>query len=164
MPVIATPVAPQSTTAVTVEDVRWFLRDYAGQIPGTGVTNILLDGVEFSDDDIRRAVRFTVSRWNGILPISYDTEATIPDWLLMVGTCELLLQSEAHRQNRNALTYADGNISPVGLDDKMQQYVALAQALRAEFEEKSKLIKVSRNMEASYGSLGSGYRISTRYR
>jgi hypothetical protein len=164
MAVIGTPVVPNTVVGVTVEDVRWFLRDYAGQIPGTGVTNILLDGVEFSDDDIRRAVRFTVSRWNGILPITTDTEATIPDWLLMVGTCEILLQSEAHRQNRNALTYADGNISPVGLDDKMQQYVALAQALRAEFEEKSKLIKVSRNMESMYGSLGSGYRISTRYR
>lgn len=164
MAVIATPVTTAPVSGVSVADVRWFLRDYAGQIPGTGVTNILLDGVEFSDDDIRRAVRFTVSRWNSMIPVTEDSAATIPDWILMVGTCELLLQSEAFRQNRNALTYADGNITPVGLDDKMQQYMTLSQALRAEFEEKAKMIKVSRNMESAYSSLGSGYRISTRYR
>jgi len=149
---------------LSVEDIRWFLRDFAGQVPGTGVTNILLDGVEFSDDDLRRAKRFTVSRWNAMVPQTTDNENSIPEWLLMVGTCELLMQSEAFRQNRNALTYSDGNIAPVGLDDKMQQYMALSQALRAEFEEKAKMVKVSNNLESAYSSLGSGYRISTRYR
>lgn len=163
MPVYATPVAPV-VERFSSEDVRWFLRDFAGQIPGTGVSNVLLDGVEFSDADIQRARKFTVSRWNAMMPPSYDTEDAIPEWLLLVGVCELLLQSEAFRQNRNALTYADGNITPVGLDDKMQQYVALSQALRAEFEEKSKMVKMSNNMESAYSSLGSGYRISTRYR
>ena len=161
--VIATPVVTPKPS-LSVDDIRWFLRDFAGQVPGTGVTNILLDGVEFSDDDIRRSKRFTVSRWNAMLPPSSDSEETIPEWLLLVGTCELLMQSEAFRQNRNALTYADGNITPVGLDDKMQQYMALAQSLRAEFEEKAKMVKVANNMESAYTSLGSGYRISTRYR
>lgn len=164
MPVIATPVATPTQGTLTVEDVRWFLRDFVGQVPGTGVSNVLLDNVEFSDDDIRRAKRFTVSRWNAMLPPSTDTETTIPEWLLLMGMCEILMQSESFRQNRNALTYQDGNITPVGLDDKVQQYMALAQALRAEFEEKSRMLKVSRNLESVYSSLGSGYRISTRYR
>lgn len=164
MPVVATPVSKPNSDSLTVEDVRWFLRDFVGQVPNTGVTNVLLDNVEFSDDDIRRAIRFTVARWNTMLPPTNDTVASIPIWLLLMGTSELLMQSEAFRQNRNALTYQDGNISPVGLDDKMQQYVALSQALRAEFEEKAKMLKVSRNLESVYSSLGSGYRISTRYR
>lgn len=164
MPVVATPVTKPSAQTLSVDDVRWFLRDFVGQVPGTGVTNILLESVEFSDEDIRRAIRFTVSRWNTMLPPSEDTVEAIPIWLLLMGCCELLMQSEAFRQNRNALTYQDGNITPVGLDDKMQQYIALAQSLRAEFEEKAKVFKVSRNLESMYSSLGSGYRISTRYR
>lgn len=164
MAVIATPVAAPPAGSLTVDDVRWFLRDFVGQVPGTGVSNVLLDNVEFSDDDIRKARRFSVSRWNTMLPPTNDTAETIPEWLLLMSICEILLQSEAFRQNRNALTYQDGNVTPVGLDDKMQQYVALSQALRAEFEEKSRMFKVSRNLESVYSSLGSGYRISTRYR
>jgi hypothetical protein len=67
------------------------------------------------------------------------------------------------RQNRNALTYSDGNVAPIGIDDKMQAYMALAQLMKAEFEEKTKAYKVTQNLDLAWGSLGSGYRISTRY-
>jgi hypothetical protein len=160
MSVTATAV---DTPQVTTEDVRWFMRDFNGRVPNTGVTNILLDGVEFSNEDINRAIRFTVSRWNLIAPISSDSAGTVPDWLLMVGVCEMLLISEAMRQNRNALTYTDGNVAPIGIDDKMQAYMALAQLMKSEFEEKTKVYKVTRNLDLAWGSLGSGYRISTRY-
>lgn len=70
---------------------------------------------------------------------------------------------EAFRQTRNQVTYQDGDIQPIGLDDKQAQYLALAAMCKQEFETTAKNFKISQNMEACYGSLGSGYRNVSRF-
>lgn len=155
--------SPTSPMTLTLDDIRMFMRDVAGRVPGTGVENIMFDAPEFSDDDARRAVRFTVARFNIMTPISNDHEGMINPWLLLMGTCEFLLTSEAFRQKRNQVQYASADISPIGRDDKFQMYLSMAQYLKAEFEDKAKSFKISRNMEDAYGNLGSGYRFSSRY-
>ena len=160
MPVTATPTTPQT---LTQDDVRGFIRDVAGQVPGTGVTNIMFDLPEFADTDIQRAIKFTVARFNVMTPPSHDSQDTINPWLLLVGVCELLWRGEAARQLRNQVTYQAGGIAPIGIDDKQQMYSAMADSMKAEFEDKAKAYKVSRNMESCYGSLGSGYRSVSRF-
>lgn len=160
MPVTATPTTP---LVVTLDDVRGFLRDVAGSVPGTGVVNTMFDLPEFSDADIQRAQKFTVSRFNVMTPPSNDSADTMNSWLLLIGVAEFLVMSEAFRQTRNQVTYQDGDIQPIGLDDKQQMYMALAQMCKQEFEEKAKNYKISRNMEACYGSIGSGYRNVSRF-
>lgn len=160
MPVTATATTP---TIITMDDIRGFLRDIAGNVPGTGVSNILFDLPEFSDADIRRAIKFTVARFNVITPISNDAAETMNIWLLLIGVAEFLMTSEAFRQQRNQVSYGDGDVAPIGLDDKQQQYLSMANLLKQEFEEKVKASKISRNAEAAYGSLGSGYRYSSRF-
>lgn len=160
MPVTGTPTA---TPAISSEEIRMFMRDVAGQVPGTGVENIMFDLPEFSDADINRAMKFTVARFNVMTPPSNDAMEGINIWLLLMGCCEFLVTSEAFRQQRNQVTYQDGDIQPIGLDDKQALYLAMAQLLKAEFEEKAKSWKVSRNMESAYGSLGSGYRAVSRF-
>lgn len=160
MPVSATPTTPQ---VITLDDVRGFMRDVAGQIPGTNLENVLFDvAPEFSDADINRAIKFTVARFNIITPLSNDDQYSINPWLLLMGTCELLAMSEAFRQTRNQVSYTDGE-QPIGLDDKQSLYLSIAQLCKAEFEEKVKNFKVARNMESCYGSLGSGYRNVSRF-
>jgi len=127
------------------------------------VQNILWDLPEFSDDDIRRAIKFTTARFNVMTPPSNDSAESINIWLMLVGVAEFLMNSEAFRQVRNQVTYQDGDVAPIGLDDKQQQYMALAQVLKMEFEEKAKAWKISRNLESAYGSLGSGYRSVSRF-
>lgn len=160
MPVTATPV---STQIVTQDDIRGFLRDIAGQIPNTGSYNIMFDLPEFSDDEIRRALKFTVARFNVMTPPSNDTQESINIWLLLIGVSEFLMTSEAFRQTRNQVAYGDGDVQPVGLDDKQQQYLVMAKQCKDEFEDKAKNYKISRNMESCYGSLGSGYRNVSRF-
>ena len=160
MPVTATATTP---LIVTMDDVRGFLRDVAGQVPGTGVVNIMFDLPEFSDADIQRATKFTVARFNVMTPPSNDSAASINIWLMLIGVSEFLVTSESFRQLRNQVTYQDGDVQPIGLDDKQAQYLALAQTLKAEFEEKAKNYKISRNMEACYGSIGSSYRSVSRF-
>lgn len=160
MPVNATAT---TTPAITNEDIRMFLRDVAGQVPGTGVENILFELPEFSDADINRGLKFTVARFNLMTPPSQDPQEVINIWLLLLGVAEFLCLSEAFRQQRNQLTYQDGDIQPIGLDDKQALYLGMAQLLKAEFEDKAKSWKISRNMESAYGSLGSGYRSVSRF-
>lgn len=154
---------PTTSPVVTMDEIRMFLRDVAGQVPGTGVENTMFDAPEFSDDDIRRAIKFTVARFNIITPISNDSEGTMNAWLLLIGVSEFLMTSEAFRQKRNQVQYASGDVAPIGLDDKFQLYLSMAQYLKSEFEDKAKSFKVSRNMEAAYGYLGSGYRAVSRF-
>ena len=54
-------------------------------------------------------------------------------------------------------------MAPIGIDDKSEQYGAVADKMKAEFDEKVKAFKISQNAEAAYGSLGSGYRAASRF-
>jgi len=160
MPVTATPV---TTQLLTTDDIRGFLRDIAGQVPNTGSYNIMFDLPEFSDEEIRRGLKFTVARFNVMTPPSNDTQEGINIWLLLLGVCEFLLWSEMHRQARNQVAYGDGDVQPIGLDDKAPLYREMARTCHDEFEEKAKNFKISRNLESCYGHLGSGYRNVSRF-
>jgi len=160
MPITATPTTAQ---VITQDDLRGFLRDVAGQIPNTGSYNIMYDLPEFSDAELQRAIKFTAARFNVMTPPSNDAVDGINPWLMLMGCAEFLMTSEAFRQTRNDVTYQDGDVQPIGLDSKQQQYLALSQLLKAEFEEKAKAFKISRNLEACYGSLGSGYLAVSRF-
>ena len=98
MPVNATPV---TTQVVTLDDVRGFLRDVAGQVPGTSAYNALFDLPEFSDADVNRAIKFVVSKFNVMTPPFSDSQDSIPAWLLLVGVSAFLCMSETFRQQRN---------------------------------------------------------------
>jgi hypothetical protein len=160
MPVVGQPAATQ---LITRDDVRGFLRDVAGQIPDTGVLNTLLDNVEFSDTDIERAIRFTVARFNGMTPQTRMVAAQMNEWVLLVGTAAHLMKSEAFRQLRNQITAQDADIAPVGLDDKQGPYSNIAKMCDEEFLTMARGIKTQDNMEAAYGNLGSGYRLTSRF-
>ena len=160
MPVIGTPTANATTT---IADIRQFMRDVPGVVPGTGVINILLDGVEFSDEDIRSAIRFTAS-WFTTLPpiIGIFTEATVPSVLMLYGAAAHLLNSEAMRQLRNQSTLQDGDTAPIGIDDKHQPYLQAAERMRQLFLDTAQRVKIQINMSRAYGGIGSGYAMVSR--
>lgn len=159
MPITATPAAPR---ILSRDDIRLFMRDVAGQISNTGQENILLDNVEFNDDDIERAIRFTVSKYNAITPITLVTAGGINEYVLINGVVCWLLKSEAIRQLRNQATAQQGDVAPIGIDDKTQLYQALAKIFCDEFDIMARAIKTQKNMEAAYGGLGSGYASAAR--
>ena len=153
---------PSNTTAyagwvVNPDEVREFLRDYPDKNP-------LVDGVEFSDADITKAIKRTISMGNVTArPTSY-TETNFPnDYVLLMGVCSYLLKSEALRQLRNEAMYQDGNIQPVGLDNKQQAYTALAAQFNQEFIQTLTAIKIQENL-SSFGQLGSPIAQSTYIR
>lgn len=132
--------------------VQRFLRDYAQN-------NILLDNVQFEEEDISDATKFAISEYNAITPISNVDEDSFPnDWVLLMGISAHLMRSEGFLQMRNQATYQDGDIQNIGVDDKFAFYNQLAQQLRADWKDVAQKIKQQHNMEAAYGGLSSGYR------
>lgn len=164
MPVVGTPTTP---AVVTEGQIRMFLRDYAlGHLPG-GQGNILLDDVQFTPEELTFAVKMAVSAYNGLTPVtSYLADGSnFPnEYLLLIGTARFLMLSESFHQLRNQVSVQDGDIAPTGIYEKAQAYQALAQALRGEWQMMARDIKNQQNMEAGYGTVGSGYRyVGRRY-
>ena len=142
MPVVGTPVAPSpSPSIISIDEVRAFLRDYPEKNP-------LLDDVEFSDEELTTSVARAVDFANMVDRPTNWTYSDFPNkLLLLMGAVSYLLMSESFRQLRNEAIYQDGNIQPVGLDNKQAAYAGLSQALRAEFRSSVSQIKISQNME-----------------
>jgi hypothetical protein len=137
---------------VTTADVTRFLRDYANY-------NILLGAVEFTDQDVASAKRFAISEFNVMTPATAFDEANFPnEWLLLMGIACHLLQSEAFLQLRNQVSYSDGNIGPVGIDDKASAYIQIKNDIKAQWQTAARQLKTQQNMESAYDSLSSGYR------
>jgi hypothetical protein len=152
------PVAlPTASTPLTTDDVRWFLRD-------TPEHNIIIpDNVEFTVDDINRAIRFATAKYNILPPQTAYEWDTINVYVLLCGVCAILLRSEGIRQNRNEVRAQDGNIAPVNLDEKQAQYAAWADRMQQEFDMHCRLSKTEANMESCYGKQSSGYRYLGRW-
>jgi hypothetical protein len=132
--------------------VQRFLRDYTQN-------NILLDSVQFEEEDIRDATTFAIAEYNAMTPITSVTEDNFPnDWVLLMGICAHLMMSESFLQLRNQATYQDGDIQNIGVDDKFNFYNQLAQQLKSDWKSVAQKIKQQKNMEQAYDSLSSGYR------
>lgn len=156
MPVVATPATP---IIVTVDQVRRFMRDYPDK-------NILLDDVEFSQDDVNQGVEMVTSKYNILTPQTSITSQGWPaalQYLLLLGVAAYLIKSCSFLQLRNQATYQDGDIAPIGIDDKYPLYVQFAQILDAEWMQLAKDVKTQNNLESAYGCLSSGYRNVSRY-
>lgn len=162
MPVVGTPTTPFK---ITEDQIRMFLRDYAlGHLPG-GQGNIILDSVQFTKDELTNAIFFAVHAFNAITPVSSYAEESFPNpYLLLLGTSRFLMVSESFHQLRNQIQTQDGDISPTGIYEKSQAYLAVAQSLKAEWDELSRNMKNQFNMEGAYGYLGSGYQYIGRGR
>ena len=136
-----------------------FMRDRADK-------NILLDTVQFTDDELNLAMDMAVSGFNAVTPQSNFTPQTFPShlkYLLLIGTTRFLLMSESFLQARNQATVQHGAIAPTRPADTPQLYAQLSASLKAEWDELTRGVKTQNNMEGAYNSLGSGYRNTSRF-
>jgi len=136
---------------ITVGDVTAFLRDQAKY-------NVLLDEVQFTDEDIARAMRFGVSEYNAMTPITNFAVDGFPnEYILLMATCAHLSWSLVFQHLRNNAVYNDGDVERIGLDAKYTDYMNIINMLKAEWKQVAQEEKRQRNMESCYGSLSSGY-------
>lgn len=150
-------------TGIRADEVRRFMRDYAGVIPNTGVVNILLDGPEFSDADVQQAITYATDVFTYMPPvIGVFISSAIPKPILLWGVVAYLLRSESVRQLRNQAQMQDGDTQNIGIDDKHPQYIAAADIFDRNFAEAAKPYKIHLNILRAYGGIGSGYAMVSR--
>ena len=143
MSIQATPVSQSDSYSgwvVSPEDVRMYMRDYPNM-------NILLADREFSDEEILKAMKMTLSLANIVARPTDYTYTNFPNaYCFLVGIAAHLMRTESFRQLRNQAQYQDGNIQPVGIDTKQGEYLQQAAQLNSEFQQMVTTIKVNENM------------------
>jgi len=136
---------------LTADDVQLYSKD-------SPVYNILLEGEEQSSVDlINLAMRMAVSSFNAVPPATSYSVIDFPsDALLMDGTLYCLANGEAERQLRNQINF---NIQggQASVDDKHQQYIALATFYKTLFDQKTVALKQHLNIESAWGESYSPY-------
>lgn len=136
--------------------IRMLLRDYAPN-------NMLLDDLQFSDKEIRLAVRLVVSEYNSMPPNSNVTWRFIPEDILFLGAARWLMLSESFLQIRNQVNVPSDGLGVIGIDDKFQFYQSAGEHLKAEYQQKMRATKSAQNIASGYGSLASGYAGVSRF-
>lgn len=138
------------------DEVRISLRDFAGM-------NIILDDVEFTDEDIELAIKRAVRRINAMTPITNFSWRSVPEAILFLGTTRYLMQSESFLQLRNEMRVQSDGMGAVGIDAKFQKYKQAEQTLAQEFLEAARNFKNQVNMNSGFGNLHSGYQHVSRF-
>ena len=137
----------------TIQEVRQAIMD-AG-----AAENLLLDDVEFSDDQIAFAFARPIRRWNDtpppLRPAKDTRDFPFPDpWLDAI--CGHLFTIAAHNYRRNKLAYSAGGVS---VDDKNKEpeYFKAGQMLLEKYDQFVQYKKVEINTALFVGSVGSIY-------
>ena len=153
---------PSPQMLVTPKDIRRFLRDVPlGELPAPQ-GNLLVESIQFSDDEIKNSMDLAVDFYNMTPPISNITAENIPYRLILImGTAAYLMQSESLYQLRNQVDVQDGDVAPTGIYSKGAMYDQMASKLMADFQQKVTDYKMSANLASFYAHQGSGFSAPT---
>lgn len=137
----------------TINEIRMNIMD------SSGAENLLLDDVEFGDEQIALAVIKPIDHFNEVNPplrTRYTTHTFVwkKHWLDAIAG--YLMQFAAHNYRRNRLGVNAGGVS---IDDqnKEREYLTASTMLLEEWKEFVKLKKYELNMAEAVGIIGSAY-------
>ena len=136
---------------ITENDIRLFMLDR------TSEDNFLLDDVEFTQDEIEYAHGLAVAKYNSTLPILTPV-TEIARYEAIIGTCAILMRMKAINLLRNKLDYTNKSGTAIQDKAKAQEYLAVGTGLMNEFDQRTKMLKISLNIESGYGYQSSPYR------
>lgn len=133
---------------LTEVDIRVWMRDKDPSM------NLLLDDLEFTPEEIRQAMTFTVDYWNEQPPImrGYDYDKFPYRFALLCGTAAHLMFMAAMRFRRNALQYNAGGLQ-IADQEKYQAYDQAGGMWWTEFKKWVADKKRSLNAEIGWASL-----------
>lgn len=149
MPSIAIEQLRKERLGEIVENVRFFMRDYAQ-------LNRLTKGLDHNDRHIIWAIRDAVSDWRSTPPnIGQNLDMIIDQgWqsLFVRGVAIVLLESLRFLHMRNFLPYSDGGISTQ--TEQPELLSAVIQMMKSEYEQKRKAVLIAANIDRSLGGSG----------
>lgn len=141
-----------SAPILTEEKIRNFMMDKPE-------LNTLIQGVRFKAEDIDDASILAVDYFNMASPPtgdSYSIETFPFAYLLLMGTCGILLRGASIQQASNNLSYAAGDVQ-VNDQDKAEIFMKLGSEFWNEFKEHVRQVKLNQNISNAYGVKYSEY-------
>lgn len=138
------------TPARVIQMIRSLLRDNPDY-------NILLDDLQFTEEEVEIALELTASAYNVMPPATSLEWTNLPPILAVLGAIRFLNFSEANLQARNQVTLPTDRQEAMGVDDKFTLYLQLQRESRAEWEDKARKYKNSVNAESFYSEILSDY-------
>jgi len=138
---------------LTPEMVRLFLND-------SPENNMLLDGVEFSDERIYLAMTLAVSSLNSIQPITTYTVESFPtaySKAMLYLVAQSLYEGQAAMAARNQMSYSDGGTT-IPIEERFEMFTAIARQFGSMGSDLARQIKVQLNIQSGWGDIGSDYR------
>lgn len=136
---------------ITEQDVRDFMQDR------TAEDHILLPDLAFTSEEIARAMKTVARRFNSLQPYSITVQADrLPDDtnIFFDGIAAALLDLKRINSSLNDLDYAAGNVQASVQGNLLKNLASLIPVYEARFREAAQAIKISTNLDYSYGSLG----------
>lgn len=148
----ANPLTANRPQGLTVSDIRQALWDVCPE------ENILLDDLEFSDEEIMNAIRRPVDQWNELPPpmrlATVDNFPYRENWLR--AACGILLETAGYRKLRNQLPYNGAGLS-VDEHANWKAYVELGKRAATEFMQWALNHKKCLNVNEAWNYLSSPY-------
>ena len=141
-----------ATAVITPTDVRRFMLDKPE-------ANTLIEGVRWGQEDIDKAIIDVIDAYNTIPPpVGYvnSVESFPLRYLLLIGVTGHLLRGAAVSEASNQLNYAADGVQ-VADRDKAQIFTELGNGFWKEFLDMAKQVKISQNVNALLGAIGSEY-------
>lgn len=126
--------------------------------------NKLIEGTEFTPEEIKMALIMALEKFNTTPPLvlTYSLEQFPIVSMLMLGATARLMDMAVIAKNRNRLPYSDAGLS-VDDDGQAPQYQQVKQIMMQEFEEWMRNYKKAINVEQCYGGISSEYSITYPY-
>jgi hypothetical protein len=139
---------------LTPAGIRLFIRDNVEE-------NRLIDGVEFTDEDIEHYLEVALGLFNLMPPLSSHTLEGLPKTakvIVLYGTLANMFGGRAAQAARNQMSYSDGGLT-VPIEERYQYYKDLADTYHNLFNRYASTWKTSVNMDnqSSWGEVRSDF-------
>ena len=136
--------------SLTPDQVRLYIRDHVDY-------NRLIDEQEFTDERIVFARDLTIDMFNVLPPVTtYELEDFPNRYVLLMGTLHNLFLGEAAMAARNQMSYSDGGLT-IPIEERFEYYSNLAGQYGAQFNQLAQQLKIHKNIEDGWGSVGSDF-------
>lgn len=134
---------------ITERDVRFYLKDR------TADDHILLPDIAFTSEDIAEAMKIAARRYNSVRPyVDYADPTNLPDTtnMFLDGIAGALFDILQVNYALNDIDYNAGSVQVH--DNLLKNSKELADYFNKRFIETATQIKVARNLQQAYGSIG----------
>lgn len=150
------PLQTRDNEIERIQIMTGILRDY---LMDNEENNHLIEGQEFSDNQLRNFLLLTVDYINTHIPpvslkVSVRGFPSVAMWL--DGASMFALKSAIHKFNRNAFQYNDSG-TQVAVEEKAGDYERTLARITSEFRASVQSWKESSNLEQCYGGFSSEF-------